>query len=111
MSQRLGPIDVLCDAPSYAIVQACATIGIKTPEDIRWYRMSHFLADQAGWRESAKRHLWKIAGIGDLGPNLCSCGGTLPALDGYTFTFTTGEEVSYRLGQCKRCRTVFWEPV
>jgi hypothetical protein len=112
MSQQLGPIDVLCDAPPYSIVESCATIGIVRPADVRWYRMTNFLADRSGWRGAAKRHLWKIVGgVEEAGSSLCSCGEELPILDGYTFTFTNGEEVCYRLGQCPKCHTVFWEPV
>ena len=44
MSSKLGPIEILCEAPPYPIVQACHMIGIKRPEDVRWCRMSQFRA-------------------------------------------------------------------
>jgi hypothetical protein len=43
MSQQLGPLEVICDAPPYPIVQACNAIGIETPEDVRWSRMSRYI--------------------------------------------------------------------
>ena len=43
MANPLGPIEIDCDAPPYAIVRACQRIGIRTPEDVRWARLSHFL--------------------------------------------------------------------
>jgi hypothetical protein len=30
-------------------------------------------------------------------------------MEGYTFTFASGKEAEYLLGQCRRCRTIFWE--
>jgi len=39
----------------------------------------------------------------------CRCGQKLPSLDRYTFTYLTGHEASYLLGQCPRCKTVYWE--
>jgi hypothetical protein len=33
----------------------------------------------------------------------------LPHMQGYLFTFNTGKEVFYLLGQCSRCHTVFWD--
>jgi hypothetical protein len=39
----------------------------------------------------------------------CVCGGPLPLVGKSTFTFNTGREVAYRLGQCPRCVTIFWD--
>jgi hypothetical protein len=39
----------------------------------------------------------------------CNCGRTLPALESYAFTFQTGEQVEYEMGQCPHCRTIYWE--
>jgi hypothetical protein len=38
MSERLGPIESRCDAPPYAVVQACRLLDFQTPEDVRWCR-------------------------------------------------------------------------
>jgi hypothetical protein len=33
----------------------------------------------------------------------------LPTLTPYRFVLNTGDEVSYALGQCPHCLTVFWD--
>jgi len=38
VSTRLGPILIDCDAPPYAIVQACERRGLRSPLDVRWCR-------------------------------------------------------------------------
>jgi hypothetical protein len=109
MTPHLGPIDICCDAPPYSIIQACDRIGIQRAEDVRWCRMSHFLdSDDAG----GSGHGWKtFLAVSGQRKTTCSCGQTLPNLEKCTFTFITGREVSYFLGQCKRCWTVFWDEV
>jgi hypothetical protein len=111
MANRLGPIDILCDAPPYSVVKACRTLEMQAPEDVRWFRMSYFLNRQAGWREMLSGQTWKSMLGMNQGPagKKCSCGHELPALVKYTFTYITGQEASYFLGQCGRCRTIFWE--
>jgi len=112
MSSRLGPIDVDCDAPNYPIVKACERLGMYCPEDVRWSRMSHYLSAFVGWKGLFNRHTWKMLwetrARGEKG---CFCGESLPRLMMYTFTLNTGEELSFFLGQCLRCHTVFWEQV
>ena len=39
MAENLGPIDVLCDAPPYPVVKACAGLGFTRPQDVRWCRI------------------------------------------------------------------------
>ena len=111
MSSPLGPIEILCDAPPYPIVRAGHRIGLLTPEDVRWCRMSRFLKEHAE-RPGGGFHLpgWKLLlGMGRGPEGACTCGQKLPLLERYTFTFRTGEEVFYLIGQCGRCRTVFWD--
>jgi hypothetical protein len=112
MANRLGPIDVFCDSPPYSIVRACSRVGIKSPEDVRWLRMSHYLTHHVGWRDILKHQPWKVL-LGMSEPErqkVCNCRQKLPVLEKYTFTLITGNEVSYLIGQCGRCRTVYWEP-
>jgi hypothetical protein len=110
MSNQLGPLDVNCDAPSYPIVRASRRVGLEVPEDVRWCRMSHFLELAGGWKGLFHPRTWKkILGGNEVDERACSCGERLPALERVTFTFTTGREESYLLGQCPRCRTIFWE--
>ena len=110
MSNRLGPLDVRCDAPSYKIVQACRKVGIRNPEDVRWVRMSHFLTEPPPWKGLFHYETWKqILARTPPGERTCSCGHALPLLEKVIFTFTSGDEVTYLIGQCNACRTVFWE--
>jgi len=110
MPSQLGPIEISCDAPPYHIVRACQQIGIESPEDVRWCRMSHFLHVQTGWRELFKRQPWKLLREAtEAEHRTCSCRQPLPNLDKFTFTLISGKELSYHMGQCRRCLTVYWE--
>ena len=51
----------------------------------------------AGWRQQ-----WRKG-------QACSCHEPLPVLDWYTFTFSSGQVACFRLGQCRRCRAIYWE--
>src|SRR5690349_11397206 len=106
MSNPLGPIDIHCDAPPYPVVRAGHRIGLRSPEDVRWWRMSHFLEETAG--RAAGLPAWKaLLGLGGGAKSGCTCGQELPRMERYTFTFLTGRQSSYLIGQCVRCRTVF----
>jgi hypothetical protein len=50
--------------------------------------------------------LWESGAAEDTG---CFCGEKLPVLTLHIFTLSSGKELSYYLGQCGRCRTIFWE--
>lgn len=107
----LGPLEVLCDAPPYSIIQACRRVGVQDPEDVRWLRVSH-LEQQDGdpQRETLNPLAWKsLLGMSKWMKLNCTCGQRLPTLEKCTFTFITGKELSYHIGQCRRCRTVYWE--
>jgi hypothetical protein len=110
MFSRLGPLEISCDCPPYAIVEASQRIGLRTPEDVRWCRLGHYLNEPPTWREVFRLHSWKyLLGLGDRRKKMCVCGQPLPCLARYAFTYNTGMEESYLLGQCSRCKTVFWE--
>lgn len=112
MSNQLGPIEVSCDAPPYHIVQACSRIGFQEPEDVRWCRVGHQGDSVAGWRQLIQFAPWNaLLGAHGQVQKTCSCGQHLPRLETYTFTLITGKELSYLLGQCSRCHTVFWDDV
>jgi hypothetical protein len=109
---RMGAFEINCDAPSYKVVQACRRIGFENPEDVRWCRRSEFVHHAEGWRGLFHSETWKrLLGGPRSQHQCCSCGHKLPSLDRVTFTFTTGHEASYLLGQCGGCRTVFWDDV
>jgi hypothetical protein len=42
------------------------------------------------------------------GSTLCVCGCPLPMLESFSFTFLSGEQVEYEMGQCPRCKTIHW---
>ena len=105
MANQLGPIEVCCDAPPYLIVQACQNLEFTTPLDVRWSRMSHFLSE----RISGLR-LWELFFTKSHSENrTCLCRLPLPLLENYAFTFAGGKVLNYSLGQCRKCRTIFWE--
>jgi hypothetical protein len=110
MSSQLGPIEICCDAPPYQVVQACRHLCIQFPEDVRWLRMGEFLTRQDRRQQGPSLPFWKMFWKGGLGAaRTCTCGALLPELRLVVVTFNTGEKASYLVGQCGRCRTVFWD--
>jgi hypothetical protein len=109
MSKRLGPIVVQCDSPPYLIVKATRLVGLCAPEDVRWIRLRHLRGDRPGAGGSWYAP-WKLFQRGSQpAGKRCGCGQPLPSLFRATFTFESGETLSFTLGQCARCRTVFWD--
>jgi hypothetical protein len=110
MTSKLGPIDVCCDAPPYSVVRATRRFGFHRPEDVRWRRMSRFLTEREGWRAVLNLQSWRaLLGMGGALKTSCACGQELPQLERYTFLFLSGGQSSFLLGQCGRCRTMYWE--
>jgi hypothetical protein len=109
MTGRLGSLEICCDAPPYQVVRACERLGFRCPADVRWYRLDH-LGPTAVAPGPASLWFWKrLLGWGRSREQSCSCGEPLPALEGCTFTLISEKEVQFRLGQCGRCRTIFWQ--
>jgi hypothetical protein len=109
MKESLGPIEICCDAPPYETVRACRSLGLRSPEDVRWCRLSSFLPE-IGARDKTPlmgvaRMMWQARGRGAT----CRCGEVLPHMRAVDVTYGSGREVTYVLGQCRRCHTVFWE--
>lgn len=107
MFSRLGTLEISCDAPPDAVVRACETLGFQSPLDVRWCRKSQL-----------RRGHSRLGGIHALYPwnwfatrnrpsqgNTCTCGQPLPVL----YKFALDKVADYLLGQCCRCRTMFWE--
>ena len=110
MFHRLQAFQIDCDAPAYPIVQACRTIGLRDPEDVRWVRLARFCKDRSARVDLLNPRTWTSLLGGNPNRELrCSCGQELPNLDKCTFTLISGKELHYYLGQCGRCHTVFWE--
>jgi hypothetical protein len=110
MSSRLGPLEIECDAPSYSIVCACRELGLESPEDVRWRRLSRFRRE---WKDRKSLFVissWtELLGRHEARPITCSCGLPLPALETYSFLFASGGARTYQLGQCRRCHAIFWD--
>jgi hypothetical protein len=105
MSNHLWPIEINCDAPSYLIVQACERLRFLSPLDVRWCRMSNFLSES-----NAGLRIWNFLFIKNQADRkICTCGELLPVLEDYAFTLACGKVLNYGLGQCPKCRTIFWE--
>ena len=110
MFSRLGPIDIECDAPLYSVVEACEGLGFQSPLDVRWCRMSHVLRGQRELGGVVGFHpLRWLFGSSQPAKTICTCGQPLPPMERYTFTFASEKEAHYLLGQCCRCRTMYWE--
>jgi hypothetical protein len=110
MSKQLGPLEILCDCPPYPIVQACHLVGLQDPEDVRWCRLSNFLVEHAGWSEVARMFSWHLLPVNRyLKGSHCTCGQQLPRVQRCLFSTSSGGSFTYLLGQCGKCRTIFWE--
>jgi hypothetical protein len=109
MSRDLGPLEVVCDAPPYGVVRASRALGIEAPEDVRWCETERYLRersyDHAAWRGEGWNEL-----VERLGPRVlaCPCGRRLPAVLGYRCAGGADASGLYYLGQCVRCKRVYW---
>jgi|SRR5581483_8534187 len=109
MGPRLGRMTITCDAPPYPVVRACRKAGFVAPADVRWCHAARFVR-RSGWQALLPLRLWRrFWGAGRAAPPACSCGRELPPLVPVFFLARGGAAVHYRLGQCGRCRTMFWE--
>jgi hypothetical protein len=110
MNSRLGPVEIECDAPPYAVVEACAYLGFRRPLDVRWRPAREQSAGRSTWGHVFGWRLWKaLLGRGRGERLACTCGQGMPPLTWYAFTLRWGTEVEYLLGQRPRCETMFWE--
>lgn len=110
MFGRPRQFEICCDAPSYGIVRACEQCGFSSPLDVRWCRMSHFVNGAGQRKGSFGSRLWQWF-FGKRKPKVrtCTCGQPLPVLKKVGFTFLCKKVGDYLLGQCPRCRTMFWD--
>jgi hypothetical protein len=110
MFQHLGQVEIHCDAPSYAVVRAVREVGLVRPEDVRWLQLSRYQAEPPRWALLDPR-TWTLFRRPRHQKDACTCGRRLPYLEKHLFLFASGKQLSYLLGQCRRCRTIFWEEV
>jgi hypothetical protein len=109
MAQQLGPVEIVCDAPPYGIVRACCRVGFGSPADVRWERLHEHLRAQEKRGSLLSLRTWKAFFRRGPKPRACRCGADLPEMALYQFTTVWGKRTGYLLGQCRRCRTIFWE--
>jgi len=110
MFTSLGPMDIEWDAPPYSVAEACGKLGFQSPLDVRWCRTSHFLGGRRKPGSGFHPLLWLFGGS-QHPKTTCTCGQPLPIMEHYICTFESQKEGHYLLGQCRRCRTMFWEEV
>jgi hypothetical protein len=92
--------------PPYSVVEACTILGFVSPLDVRWCRMSHFPDGHAGLL-GMRPLRWLFGDVPR--EKTCFCGRPLPRLEPFAFTLFPEGVADYRLGQCLRCHTIFWE--
>jgi hypothetical protein len=108
MSKHFEPPE--SDAPPFGVVEGCARLGFESPLDVRWCRVNHLLVRHDGPAQVSRLGAWKwLFARKSLPRRACSCGGPLPALGQYIVTLGSGRKVDYFLGQCRQCRTIFWD--
>ena len=107
MADQLGPVEIDCDAPPYPVVRACERLGFRSPLDVRWCRVVHDRGP-APWRQLLCQPWRWLSGAWRPRGKPCPCGGPAPALERCTFALAS-RRVTYLVGQCPRCRTIFWD--
>jgi len=106
----LGPLTIRCDAPPYTVVWVCKGLGFKSPLDVGWCRMSNVNNRTSLRYSSFGSALWQLLfGTSNPKEKACACGEPLPDLKHYHFAFNSKKGSDYLLGQCRRCRTIFWD--
>ncbi len=112
MSSRLALFEITCDAPPYEIVRACEAVGFESPLDVRWCSLNQAIqahTDTGWWRRLWHWPLPAVLGLGPASETRCICGHKLPKFRRIEFTIFCWGKADYLLGQCPRCRTIFWE--
>jgi hypothetical protein len=110
MFSQLGRLEICCDAPPYDVVRACEKYGFYRPLDVRWCRMNYFASKEGRHKKNLGIRLWqRLFGTRETQVQTCACGQPLPELQKYGFTFHSKKVRDYLLGQCHRCRTMYWD--
>jgi hypothetical protein len=106
---NLESLDLECDAPSYSIVKISQILGFQSPVDVRWCRLSHFPGGERGRQGFWTRLRRFFFSRTEAKRKTCTCGQPLPDMKRLALAHLFPQEVNYFLGQCPRCRTIFWE--
>jgi hypothetical protein len=110
MSSAFALLEIACDAPSYEIVRACERVGFSSPLDVRWCRVDHVAMQRGRWWRLLRNQPWQaLLSLVQLGEPRCGCGHALPDLRYFEFKFLGGGQADLLIGQCPRCRSMFWK--
>lgn len=108
MSIQLKPLEICCDAPPYSVVEACEWCGFDSPLDVPWWRLSRLFNGEVQHNSNFFR-LWRwLFGRSRPKKYSCICGQPLHNLKYFAFN-TVSQKGDYLIGQCHRCRTIFWD--
>jgi hypothetical protein len=91
-------------------VRAYKRYGFHSPLDVRWCHMSQHLNEASHSKSIFVLRLWHwLLGWRSRKDQTCTCGGPLPSLKEYRFSLVSTKTSDYFMGQCRRCRTIFWD--
>ena len=107
MSRQTVTLDVWCDVPAYGIVQACQWLGFERPLDVAW----HHRVATCGRSGRRRASLLCSAGCSAAANQRPRCAAAVKRRRSWSCRPVTGaaRDDAIRLGQCSRCRTIFWD--
>jgi hypothetical protein len=103
-------VEVFCDAPNDDVIHACEDLGFHSPWDVRWmHRCEMRNRPEKGGLFGLFR--WLVSFWLAQPPDpACTCGQRLPRKSWYRIAqLRRGQLKTYKLGQCPRCFTIFWQ--
>jgi hypothetical protein len=107
MAEQRGPLEICCDTPPDWVIVACEKMRFDSPLDVGWRQLGHQSRENG-----LLTRIWRwLMGAVEPTEGDCICGGRLPALTPYAFSSRAESQVDYLLGQCPRCRTIYWQPL
>jgi len=111
MASQLGPIEITCDAPTYAIVRACRRLGFRDPEDVAWRRYQNGQDGRSTAQPGSIESVIAALSFNRSAGERCSCGERLPSPEQCMFALQSGRVETFYMGQCHRCRIMYWNEV
>lgn len=109
-------LSVECDTPPDYIMEACevpSRVGLYRAKDVRWSNLGRFRKQMRTRNNPIVRMLEIVLSVisGKIKDNrICGCGRELPCMFSFTFTLAPeNRKVVYRIGQCLRCHSIYWE--
>jgi hypothetical protein len=98
------------ETPPYLVMEACGALCFQTPLEVRWHRVSRFRnRHRLNKKRLRIRLLDLFFRLGSPMEINCPCGQPLPNLEAFTLKVLFEPEIQYLLGQCRQCRTIYWE--